>query len=323
MTAEPGALRLESISSRHIGGRRIKVSGQPVSEVALSSALPAYRHDPNDVYHVEQAYVQRFVPADRAQRTPVLLVHGGGMTGACWETTPDDRPGWLWAFLRAGLPVDVLDNVERGRAGWCSLSDIWEGEPILRGERDMWVTFRLGTTEGHETRTPFPGSRFPIEALGSMLRQSVPRWPGNGELAARTLADVVDELGPCVLVGHSQGGGLCARVAAARPSVVRALVLLEPHGLPPSGDVPPGHPPELTVLGDYVSHSPMWIHLVEEVDRHSALLRRSGTLSDVLDLPARGIHGNSHNPMMDTNSDEVAGLVLEWLAARRADGAFD
>lgn len=99
--------------------------------------------------------------------------------------------------------------------------------------------------------------------------------------------------------------------------------MIEPHGLPPLAAVPAGHPPGLTVLGDYVPYSPMWIRLVEEIRRHSALIRQSGAPADVLDLPARGIHGNSHNPMMDTNSDQVADLLLEWLAARRADGAFD
>jgi hypothetical protein len=35
-----------------------------------------------------------------------------------------------------------------------------------------------------------------------------------------------------------------------------------------------------------------------------------------------GITGNSHNPMMDTNSTEVADLLIAWLARQRADGAF-
>jgi pimeloyl-ACP methyl ester carboxylesterase len=161
-------LRFESISSRFIGGRSLALTGQPVEEVALSSALPGYQHDGNDTYYIEQAYVQRFVPVGRVRDEPVLLVHGGGMTGACWESTPDGRPGWLTVFLRAGLPIDVLDNVERGRAGWCAAPRVWPGKPIMRGEREMWEVFRLGRPEDYD-----------------------------------------------VLVGHSQGGGLCARVAMA------------------------------------------------------------------------------------------------------------
>ncbi|MGH3171385.1 MAG: alpha/beta fold hydrolase [Trebonia sp.] len=307
-------LRLESISSRFIGGRSLTMTGQPVESVAISSALPDYRHDGNDTFYIEQAYVQRFVPAGRVQDTPVLLVHGGGMTGACWESTPDGRPGWLTAFLLAGLPVDVLDNVERGRAGWCAAPGVWPGEPIMRGEREMWDVFRLGRPEDYERRIPFPGSQFPVGALAAMGRQGVPRWPGNAALAERSLLEVVTELGPCVLVGHSQGGGLSARVAHTRPDLVRQVVLIEPHGLPDISASAAGHPPQLTVIGDFTEASPLWVRLTADTRRHTARLRAAGARADVLDLPAEGIRGNSHNPMMDANSDLVAERVLAWLA---------
>jgi pimeloyl-ACP methyl ester carboxylesterase len=149
-----------------------------------------------------------------------------------------------------------------------------------------------------------------------MVRQGVPRWPCNAALAERSLLEVVTELGPCVLVGHSQGGGLCARVALARPDLVRQVVLIEPHGLP---DVPGDsgkHPSQLTVIGDFTELSPMWVHLTADMRRHSAQLRAAGARADVLDLPAAGVRGNSHNPMMDLNSDLVAERVLAWLAER-------
>ncbi len=37
---------------------------------------------------------------------------------------------------------------------------------------------------------------------------------------------------------------------------------------------------------------------------------------DVVDLPERGVRGNSHMVMMDRNSDQVAEVVQEWLARR-------
>jgi pimeloyl-ACP methyl ester carboxylesterase len=314
------SLHLESVSSRFVGGRPLALTGQPAQEVALSSALPAYRHDGNDVYYVEQAYVQRFVPASRVTDTPVLLVHGGGMTGACWESTPDGRPGWLTAFLRAGLPVDVLDNVERGRAGWCAVPGVWPGKPIMRGEREMWDVFRLGLPENYESRTPFPGSQFPVDALPAMVRQGVPRWPGNDALAERSLRAVVTELGPCALVGHSQGGGLCARVARARPDLVRQVVLIEPHGLPEVPEAAGEYPPQLIVSGDYTALTPLWVQLTGEMRRYTEQLRAAGVQADLLDLPAAGIGGNSHNPMMDLNSDLVAERVLGWLARTRRPG---
>jgi pimeloyl-ACP methyl ester carboxylesterase len=317
MTASGPELCLESISSRFIGGRSLTVSSQSADGVALSSALPDYRREGDDVYYIEQAYVQRFVPADRVQDTPVLLVHGGGLTGACWESTPDGRPGWLTAFLRAGLPVDVLDNVERGRAGWCAAPGVWPGKPIMRGEREMWEVFRLGLLENYQDRVAFPGSQFPVRALTAMAAQGVPRWPGNDALAERSLREVVAELGHCVLVGHSHGGGLCARVALARPDLVRQVVLIEPHGLPDVADAPAGYPPQLIVVGDFIELSPLWVRLTDDMRRHTAQLRAAGLQADLLSLPKAGIGGNSHNPMMDRNSDLVAEQVLGWLASTR------
>ena len=53
---------------------------------------------------------------------------------------------------------------------------------------------------------------------------------------AQTVVELIDELGieECVLVGHSMGGEIAIRVAAARPGVVKTLVMVErtvdPHG---------------------------------------------------------------------------------------------
>jgi pimeloyl-ACP methyl ester carboxylesterase len=308
-----GELRLASIKSRHVGGRRVTLRNNEARTVTLSSALPAYNHDVNDTYHVEQAYLQDFVPALQRYTDPLILIHGGGFTGSCWETTPDGRSGWLSDFLRVGARVVVLDNVERGRASWCSLPAVWPDVPILRGEREMWEVFRIGALALYDERIPFTGTRFPVGSLDAMLCQSVPRWPANSDLAAQTLADVVRDIGPCVLVGHSQGGGLAARVALAYPAIVRGLVLIEPHGLPAIGKDQNIHSPVLIVIGDYISAVPMWIALVQEMRNYATAVRDIGTAVDILDLPARGINGNSHNPMMDTNSDEVSAMIWDWL----------
>lgn len=46
------------------------------------------------------------------------------------------------------------------------------------------------------------------------------------------------------------------------------------------------------------------------------LVRRAGGSVDVVDLPERGIRGNSHMMMMDHNNLEVAGLIQDWLTAK-------
>lgn len=42
-------------------------------------------------------------------------------------------------------------------------------------------------------------------------------------------------------------------------------------------------------------------------------LRVLGGVAESIDLPKLGIHGNSHIPMMDDNSAEIAGMVMDWL----------
>ena len=45
--------------------------------------------DPNGQYMVEQMYVQYFLPKNKKGKLPLLLWHGGGLTGVTYESTPD------------------------------------------------------------------------------------------------------------------------------------------------------------------------------------------------------------------------------------------
>jgi hypothetical protein len=86
--------------------------------------------------------------------------------------------------------------------------------------------------------------------------------------------------------------------------------------------MPPGPgpcPPQLTLIGDFIQLSPLWERLTADMRRHAAQLRAAGLRADVLDLPIAGIAGNSHNPMMDLNSDLVAERVVSWLAGTRGE----
>ncbi|HEY4023571.1 MAG TPA: hypothetical protein VGM75_33155, partial [Pseudonocardiaceae bacterium] len=225
----------------------------------------------------------------------------------CWESTPDGRPGWLTDFLRAGWPCYLVDNAERGRAGWHCLPGSPVAEPVARGAEECWTTFRIGPADGYPDRQPFPGSMFPVEALPELVQQMVPRWSTTIELEVAALLAVVRRIGPCVLVGHSQGGGFAARVAQAAQDIVLATVLLEPHGLP---EMPTG--PQLLVLGDNLERSAITNRLMPVWQSY----RESGSHVDVLDLPAIGLLGNTHLPMADTNSDAVAALIREWIDRR-------
>lgn len=296
-------MRIQHLGHFFAGGRTVTVEGQPPRRIEMSRDVPDYRFDPNGTYAIDHAYVSYLIPADTA-RVPVVFAHGGGMTGACWETTPDGRPGWLPDFLDDGWPCYVVDNVDRGRAGWCGLPGFRAGEPMLRSAQECWTTFRIGPADGYAQRRTFPHCAFPIDALTELTRQLVPRWTSTDELDVATLLDVVRRIGPCVLIGHSQGGGFAAKAAAAAPESVLATVLLEPHGLPAESIGP-----QLIVLGDHLERSAVTARLLPVWRAY----RESGAGVDVLDLPSRCGPGNSHLMMADTTSHAVSGLIREWI----------
>jgi hypothetical protein len=70
------------------------------------------------------------------------------------------------------------------------------------------------------------------------------------------------------------------------------------------------------VWGDYLDQNALWTRIKPAIDRWGAAIREAGGRVDELNLPARGIRGNSHMLMMDANSNEIAGLIQAWLAER-------
>jgi pimeloyl-ACP methyl ester carboxylesterase len=309
-----GPLSLAAMGSFTVGGRRVRVTGQPTHVVTLSADLPEYVVDPNGTYYVEHAYVQYFIPAEE-RHLPVVLVHGGGLTGSCWESTPDGRRGWVEHFLRDGYPVYLVDNVERGRAGWYPLPGTpHEQRPLLRSAEEAWVTFRIGAPESFDDQRPFPGCLFPVGHLDQMCRGLVPRWTATTALGVAALEALIARVGRCAVIAHSQGGGIAAHAVARDPGRVGALVLLEPHGLPvapPAEEV--AATPSLIVVGDFIEQSPLFRQLRERWRDYVESVGGAGARADYFELPAMGYPGNSHMLMMDTNSDLVSDLVRRWI----------
>ena len=67
-----------------------------------------------DTVTINQMYVEYMKPVGK-QRIPVVLTHGAGLSGACYDTTPDGRTGWFDYFVRNGFPTYVVDQVGRIR----------------------------------------------------------------------------------------------------------------------------------------------------------------------------------------------------------------
>jgi len=352
---------LRSIRSHFFGGVTTQVQGLPVLDrtVAAGTARPV---DMNGTYSVGQMYAMQYALAQPRFPLPILLWHGGGMTGAQWEATPDGRPGWLWRLLEAGFDVWVCDAPERGRASWAMFPEIYRSAPIFRSHEEAWDVFRVGPSGGYPSATatpafagqamatglggatqpqprpqPHPGTQFPVEHFDQFARQFVPRWLDHGEMALAAYDELIAAVGPCIVLGHSQGGGHAAHAAQRHPALVRAVVAVEPTGMPAVAETATGpvaeptpairqaamtaggmqhtNIPQLVLWGDYLDHSPLWHTYRQSVDGYVQAMRQRGAPMTVLDLPAAGVHGNSHACMLDRNSDEVLAHVTAWLYA--------
>ncbi|KAJ7122844.1 Alpha/beta hydrolase family-domain-containing protein [Mycena epipterygia] len=196
-----------------------------------------YTPQGNSTIAADQMYVERLTPAEVTQPLPILFIHGNGMTGTNFLNTPDGRLGWADYFLGQGYELYIVDQPSRGRSPW---------QPGVDGVLSVFDTF---TVESH----------FTAVQLFKLWPQAVlhTQWPGNGSVGdpvfdkfyASTVpslnssteeaqkiknagSQLLDQIGPVILVTHSQSGEFGWILGDSRPSQVRAIVALEPVGPP-------------------------------------------------------------------------------------------
>ena len=317
-TTAPYALR--DMGSFHVGGRDVDITGKPVKEVVFTPGGVPAKIDLNGTYSVEAMYVQYFLPENRRGSVPLLMWHGGGLTGVSYESTPDGREGWLNYFIKQGWDVYNSDAVERGRAGWAMTPDIFKGDPLFLTKANPYERFRIGQGPGSWSSDPaqrklMPNSQFPVEAYDNFVKQAVPRWTTTDDAIIRAYIALVDRVCPCVILFHSQAGQFGFKVAQARPDKVRALVAVEPAGVgdPKQAAALKGIP-TLAVFGDNIALDSRWPQMRRNDDDFFGEIAKAGGKVDVLDLPKAGLRGNSHMLMMDRNNLQVAALIQDWLA---------
>src|SRR5215467_11009270 len=320
--AEAQTIAVAEVGSFHVGGRAVSLTGLPTRDVVFTAGSAPIKVDPNGDFEVEQMYVGYTKLAQPKARYPLLLWHGGGLTGVTWETKPDGKPGWQLFFLRAGHDVYVSDAVERGRASWARYPEIFTSEPLFRTKKQAWEDFRIGAVGSYRAnpaeRVALPGQLFPLEAFDQFFKQGVPRWSTTDAQIQAAYNQLVQKVCPCVIVVHSQGGNFGFNAALAAPDKVKALIAIEPSGAPPdtANLAAVKDMPQLILWGDFIPQSELWTKLSQASIKYHKALSAMGGKVDFVSLPESGIKGNGHMLMMDTNSDQVAELVQKWMADR-------
>lgn len=306
----------------------------PRPEVSFHTGGKRTQH--NDSYIItDQVYVQYIPPTQNPDSVsnslqnsiPLLFMHGGGLTGAMWESTPDRRPGWAILASRPPYerPVYCMDAVDSGRSQRCPDSHR-AGVVEHRTAADTLWRFRFGppsdlakeataiTVKPHpsdlDSLPKWDDSQFPFEHLDRLLASQSARRRGTEQYEAETqgLKDVIAEIGECDIVAHSNGCAMLinALLDDAIKAKIKHVVMVEPG--PPYTELlhHMADVKTLVVWGDHFEDHKLWSHTRAHYDKMSRNIT-------VYDLPEMGIKGNTHFPMSDRNSDEVSKLVLDWI----------
>jgi len=292
---------LRDFGSYTAGGRIVQVTeGEPYKVDFTRSAQ--FEVDPKGHFAIEHAYVQYFIPEARNDEAPVVLVHGGGMSGTCWETTPDGRPGWLHGLLQMGYEVHVVDAVERGRSGFAP--GHWNGEPLLRSLEEAWGLFRIGPNGGFSDRQAFEGQRFPIAQFEAFARCFVPRWLTTTPLQVDALLAVLERSGPACVICHSQGGEITFDALKKDPTNITQVIAVEPSCTPADEDDLSGRN-LCVVIGDFLDISAFW------EKRRDTWHAMAGLANTTLIDTAAVSPGHSHMLMFDKGSNALLHDVMQ------------
>jgi pimeloyl-ACP methyl ester carboxylesterase len=315
-----GPLRLADEGSFFVSGRSIDTSF-----AGLSPAGPV----PRGKITVDQMYVHYRIPEASAGKPAIVLVHGGGLTGASYETTPDGREGWATYLARQGHPVYVVDTPGRGRSGFnaAPFNEAKQGNDpkvlpanVLMVTAELaWTLFRFGPASG----TPFADTQYPTQAIQAFGAQGVPFAEvtlegGAMQTAPRALAALLDRIGPAVIVVHSLAGPFADALVALRPRSVLAIVNIEgAQSVTPTDAQIAAYRgiPVLELFGDHLD-APVFT-AAPRMQARQAVVERINKQEDgraaLVTLPSVGIRGNSHMMMQDRNNLEVLEHVLGWL----------
>jgi len=188
-------------------------------------------------YVSHQMYVEVRIPAKQTHPYPIVMVHGGTMSGTNFTGTPDGREGWAQYFVRQGYAVYVVDQVGRGRSGYLAAAY----GPMHNVERSNALP-RFVAQEKYKLwpqavlHTQWPGTGDPDDPATVQLAAS--QMPAIVDFAEQqvlnrdALIALLDKIGPAILLAHSQAGAYGWPVADARPDLVKAILAIEPNGPP-------------------------------------------------------------------------------------------
>jgi pimeloyl-ACP methyl ester carboxylesterase len=285
-------------------------------------------------------YFETFTPEKSSARPTVLMIHGGAHSGACYQRTADGRRGWAYAFAERGYRTVVPDWPGTGRSGYVAL-DVLTGTIVVDGLGALARS--LGGPLILLTHSMSGAYGWRLAELNRDLIHAVvgvaPAPPGNIQKAAPVHAETETTI-------ETQASGRRVRIDKRKPVLptrdfVERKLIGESRFFPPDRladyaasllPVPPGlllerqnvhgrqlrvsDPQKLAGMRILVITGTADLDHARDVDGAIVTwLNANGAKAELCFLGDRGIVGNGHMLMMEDNSDEIAGIIMDWLEA--------
>lgn len=323
---EAGPIHLRDQGHFYVGLRQLEVEGNPEAGPFGAGGVGLYG----------QMYVGFQLVENPVQKYPLILVHGGGGQSTDYMGTPDGRDGWLDYFLAAGFDVYFVDRPAHGR----SPNNTEYGN--LGGPTSSGLISTLAKSD------QWPGDASASDpSLLQHLASSEPGPTVDNQMLKENFAELLDRVGPAIVVTHSAGGPSGWLAMDARPDMVKAVVAIEAAGNLPQlpltwepaleegeslalEQVPPAEegkaPCSMQAQGNVhslpnFSGIPIMGILAPQShlftpSYHCTIdfINQAGGDATLVKLEDEGIEGNGHFMQAARNNGEIAQLMIEWMA---------
>jgi pimeloyl-ACP methyl ester carboxylesterase len=337
---EEGALNDNTISRREFG---MAAGAAGVGVIASSKSVAAREpggpplNYASGLIESPPTYYEVLEPVGGSTKPPMVLICGGGHTGACYLATVDGRPGWALAFVRAGYKVAVPDWPGVGRSGYIPIDDL-TGDVVVEGLGKIVRSLGQPAIVMTHSMSGAYGWKL-IENYGQHLAKLVaiaPGPPGN----IQAVSDVVSETADTVVVRGSttmtinlkqpvvsDRNFVEVKLVGKSTQFPREYIGVYASSLTP---IPPrllyqrrnirGSQLKVSDLSNYRGKRILVMTGTADIDHPRELdgaivewLNQNGAKADFLYLGDHGIEGNGHMMMLEKNSDALAGQVLSWI----------
>src|SRR5499427_2310245 len=199
-----------------------------------------YVGDPGKEIMQGQVYVEVLAPKDVRRPYPLVLIHGAAQTATNWMGTPDGRKGWAEYFVEQGYVVYMIDQPMRGRSAYHPGDGKTRMFTAANEEFQFTAIETAGSWPQAKKHTQWPGDgpnkgRKGDPAFDAFYATQVETVLDVEETQRRNRdagAALLDKIGPAIVLTHSQSGTYGWLIADARPSLVKAVVAIEPSGPP-------------------------------------------------------------------------------------------